>query len=424
MKYFDFKRPLTVGGFPAVELVGRYGTPLYVYDGGIVEQKYRRLRDSLSATVDIFYALKSNSSLAMAVLLRRLGAGCEIASLGELETAERAGFDAKNIIFAGPGKRDDELAAAIRVGIYTLNVESINELKRVNAQAAAQGRVMPVELRVSTGFELEESVSIIGGTKPKKFGIDISEVDEACKAALSLEHIRLSGFHVFNASQVLNWELFAQNTEKVVEMAVSLARKFDFELRSLDIGGGLGTPYAPHEEELDVEKFGARFSALLKERFGDRPPRVIIEPGRYLSCESGVFFVRVIDKKNVGGTEFLITDGGIHQLLRPALIGQNHFLINVTKQHEQGRHDYQVAGPLCTGLDFLARDIKLPFTEVGDLLAIFNAGAYGYTESMPFFLSHPIPPEVLVYQGKEALIRPRVEPREYLANQRVPDFLK
>ncbi|MEW6732392.1 MAG: diaminopimelate decarboxylase [Acidobacteriota bacterium] len=425
MKYFDLNhRPLQIGPFTAEQLVAKYGTPLYVYDGNIIERKYSVLRTALPAVVDIFYALKSNSALAIAVLLKRLGAGCEIASQGELETALRAGFEPANIIFAGPGKRDEEIATAIRSGIYTLNVESIGELRRANALAAAQNRVMPVELRISTGFSLEESVSIIGGSAPKKFGIDIAEIETACQEALALPNITLSGFHVFNASQVLDWEIYAENAGKVVTIAADLARRFNFPLRSLDIGGGLGTPYMPEESEFDIEKFATQFANLLKETFGEHIPRVIIEPGRYLSGECGIFLTTVIDKKRAGDKDFLITDGGIHQLLRPALIKQNHYLINCSKPSVQTGTVYQIAGPLCTGLDFLARDIALANVEVGDLLAIFNAGAYGYSESMPFFLSHPIPPEVLVYSGKEALIRPRIKPQEYLANQRVPDFLQ
>src|SRR5262249_36513915 len=157
--------------------------------------------------------------------------------------------------------------------------------------------------------------SIIGGSAPKKFGIDMQDIDAACRAALALPNISLSGFHVFNASQVLDWRMFSDNIERVITMATDLAARLGVPIRSLDIGGGLGKPYMPEESELDVEKVGAHLTGLLQKTFGDAPPRVIVEPGRYLSGESGLYLVSVIDKKQVGGKEFLITDGGIHQLL-------------------------------------------------------------------------------------------------------------
>lgn len=423
LEYFDTAQPtLTIGGLDAVTLAEKYGTPLYVYDAAIFQTKYKKLREVLPPSVEIFFAMKSNPSLAVVTLLSQLGAGVDIASLGELHTALRAGVPPQKIVFTGPAKTDDELDAAVRANIFAINVESERELERLERIARAYRRRVPVGLRVSVSFAPGERATIIGGASPQKFGIDLSRAPEAIRLARRLAHIGLIGIHIFNASQVLDAQALVANAAQIFRTVFELSRKTHLTLRYIDLGGGLGVPYAEGERELDIERFGRGLSRILA-RYHAKGLRVLIEPGRYLAAEAGVYLARVVDVKESRGVRFALVDGGVHHLLRPTWFPVGHPVRLANKLALPRSERYSIAGPLCTALDYLAKDILLPPVEVGDLIAIFNVGAYGWTESMPYFLSHPTPPEVFVLHGKDYLIRPRQDPTEYLANQRVPHTL-
>jgi diaminopimelate decarboxylase len=428
LEYFALNQPtLRIGGLDATVLAEKHGTPLYVYDAAIFELKYSKLRKALPSQVEIFFATKSNPSLAVVTLFRSLGAGVDIASLGELQTALRAGVSANKIVFTGPSKTDQELGAAVRTDIFAINAESERELERINTISSVYNKRFPVGLRLNVGFAPDERTAIIGGASPQKFGIDITRASEAVRLAKGLKHIELMGIHIFNASQVLDAQALVNNAENIFRTAFELSQKGDFELRCVDLGGGLGIPYAEEERELDVIAFGRGLAQILAHYTDQglrKNLRVLVEPGRYLAAEAGVYLTRVIDVKESRGGQYALADGGVHHLLRPTWFPVGHPVRLANKLNLPRSKRYSMAGPLCTALDYLAKDVMLPPVEVGDLVAIFNVGAYGFTESMPYFLSHPTPPEILVLSGKDYLIRPRQSPEEYLANQQVPETLK
>ncbi|MCS7274485.1 MAG: diaminopimelate decarboxylase [Candidatus Bipolaricaulota bacterium] len=405
-------------------LADRYGTPLYVYDGSVLVRQYEKLRAALPQRVEIFFAMKSNPNLAIVALFRRLGAGVDIASVGELRAALRVGVAPQKIVFSGPGKTDAELEAAVAADIFAINVESEGELERVQRIAQRVGRRVRVGLRLNPPFAPGEGAVIIGGAVPQKFGIDLARARAAVALAQRLSHVELIGIHIFNASNVLDAEAWVKNAESIIETAVELARATGFALRYIDVGGGLGVPYREGERELDVSVLGEGLGRAVRELSAET--RVLIEPGRYLTAEAGVYVTRVVEIKETRGERFVVVDGGVHHLLRPVLVGQSHPVRVLSCGGEGGvgvAGRCSIAGPLCTALDYLARGVELPVVRVGDLVVVERVGAYGFTESMPYFLSHPTPAEVLIWEGREHVIRRRQRPEELWAWQSVPEGL-
>ncbi len=428
LEYFDLTQSvLQIGSNDALALARAHGTPLYVYDAAIFETKYKKLRQALPAQVDIFFAIKSNPSLAVTSLFRGLGAGVDLASLGELHTALKAGVAPHKIVFTGPSKAEAEIEAAVKSNIFAINAESERELERIDRIARAYGKKFPVGLRLNVGFAPKERTTVIGGTAPQKFGIDVVRALDAIKLAKGLRNLDLIGIHIFNASQVLDAQAMLNNAENIFATAFELSQKANLELKYIDMGGGLGIPYTEEERELDVVFFGKGLADILARYTAKGLPknlRVLLEPGRYLTAEAGVYLTRVIDIKESRGQHFVLVDGGVHHLLRPTWFPTGHPIRVANKLSQDTRMTYSIGGPLCTALDYLAKNIMLPHVEVGDLLAVFDVGAYGFTESMPYFLSHTTPAEVMVLAGKDYLIRPRLTPEEYLKLQSVPESLK
>lgn len=424
LEYFDLSHPtLKIGDLDATALAEKHGTPLYVYDATIFATKYKKLREVLPSRVEIFFAMKSNPSLAVVNLFRSLGAGVDIASLGELQTALKASVSSQKIVFTGPSKTDKELEAAVRTEIFSINVESERELERIHNIARRLDKRVRVGLRLNVPFAPKEQSAIIGGAAPQKFGIDSARAREAVRLAQSLKNLELIGIHIFNASNVLDAAALVNNAENIFRTAFTLSQEAGFELRYIDMGGGLGVPYSEAERELDVEVFRHGLAQLLTYYAIRNDLRVLIEPGRYLTAEAGVYLTRVIDVKESRSVHYVLVDGGVHHLLRPTWFPQGHPTRVANKLNQRRAKKYSIAGPLCTALDYLAQDVALPSVDVGDLMAIFNVGAYGFTESMPYFLSHPTPAEVMVLQGQDHLIRPRQTAEQYLASQVVPSSL-
>jgi diaminopimelate decarboxylase len=412
-----------LGGVDPEVLAQEFGTPLYVYDLDVVDRQVDALRAVLPSRFDLAYAVKANPALAVVAHLASRGLGADVASGGELALAERAGIDLRNVIFTGPGKRNDELVAAVHAGLRAVTVESIGELERLEALSAAAGLVTPVMLRAAlaaTGSA--ERVRLVGDEGAGKFGMDIGDLAEAARRAARSPHLELLGLHAFGASNVLEAAALAEHIEATVSLARSLAVDTGFALGLVDVGGGLGIPYDPLDEPLDLTDLGARLEELNAEMDADLvtgSTRILLEPGRYLVGPSGAYLARVVDRKSVSGSTVVILDGGIHNLLRPALVGQDH-RIHPLVSERRPMAPIAVAGPLCSGLDVFSRGTPMPTPEVGDLVAVLDVGAYGFTESMPLFLSHPIPAEVAVRGGRAQLIRPRMEPRAWLETQRLP----
>ena len=408
-----------VAGVDAEALASRQGTPLFVYDLDAVSVRVAALRSALPPSFDLAFAVKANPLLAVLQHLRGLGLGADVASGGELRHVLRAGFAPAHIVLTGPGKRDEELAAAVDAGIRVVTVESRGELRRLAAIAEAAGRVQPVLLRLSAAADADaERVRIIGDAGAGKFGMDETDLRTAAAEAVASPWVEPWGIHSFGASNLLDAGVLAAHVASTVALAVDIASRAGFPLRLVDAGGGLGIPYRDDETPLDLDALGARLAALGERLAGDAATaetRVLLEPGRWLVGPAGAYVTRVVDRKRVGAAEVAILDGGIHHVLRPVLVGQPHRVVAVTGDASRAPGDaVTLAGPLCTGLDILARDLPLAGLAAGDLVAVLDVGAYGATESMPLFLSHAMPAEVVVRNGAVHLSRPRLEPERWL----------
>lgn len=413
------------GGLTPEHLAERFGTPLYVYDLDVVDRQVEALRTALPARTELAYAVKANPALAVVAHLGGLGLGADVASGGELATALRAGIPPERIVMTGPGKRDVELASALRVGIRAVTVESRGELERLETIARDMGRRQPVMLRAAVSETARlERVRLVGDGGAGKFGIDALDLPRAARDAARSPHLELLGLHAFGASNVLDAAALVAHVADTAIAASELARFAAVPLRIVDAGGGLGIPYGPDEEALDLVRLGRGLATVL-DGWEDDPwlagARLLLEPGRYLVGPAGAYVARVVDVKTVDGTVIAILDGGVHHVLRPALVGQEHRVRRLTGATRHAS-PVTVAGPLCSGLDVLASGVEMPEPAVGDLVAVLDVGAYGFTESMPLFLSHPIPPEIVVRGSRAALIRPRLDPGEWLDRQSVPDL--
>ena len=419
-----------LGGHSPHELAEQFGTPLYVYDLDVVARQVTALQAVLPPAAELAYAVKANPALAVVAHLGRLGLGADVASGGELETVRRAGISADRVVMTGPGKRDDELRAAVAAGIRAVTVESPGELDRLETIAADAGRVQPILLRAAVSEHARlERVRLVGDDGAGKFGMDAVDLAESASRAAASPHVELLGLHAFGASNVLDAAAIVEHASATVRAARRLALATGTSLRLIDVGGGLGIPYEAHEVSLDLVGLGAGLAELTRGWASDpllRDARLLLEPGRYLVGTAGAYLARVVDRKTVDGSIVVILDGGVHHVLRPALVGQEH-RIRALGHGGPGSGGgpgrtmpVTVAGPLCSGLDVFSQGAVMTPPDVGDLMAVLDVGAYGFTESMPLFLSHPIPAEVAVRDGHAALIRPRQDPGEWLDRQLLP----
>jgi diaminopimelate decarboxylase len=410
------------------DLATRFGTPLYVYDLDVIERQVAGLIAVLPPVADVAYAVKANPALAVVEHLGRLGLGADVASGGELATAERAGIDPARIVMTGPGKRDDELRAAVAAGIRAVTVESPGELRRLEDIAAAAGRVQSIMLRAAVSERARlERVRLVGDDGAGKFGMDAADLVASARDAVASPHLDLLGLHAFGASNVLDAAALVDHVTETVRTARRLAMAVGVSIRLIDAGGGLGIPYEPHESALDLARLGAGLAGVVRDWPTDpvlRDARLLLEPGRFLVGSSGAYLARVVDRKTVDGAAVVILDGGVHHVLRPALVGQEHRIRALGGRGDGGGRmvPVTVAGPLCSGLDVFSQAAVMTPPEVGDLVAVLDVGAYGFTESMPLFLSHPIPAEVAVHGGRAELIRPRQDPGEWLDRQIAPTW--
>lgn len=419
-----------LGGLAPGELAERFGTPLYAYDLDAIDAQVAALRAALPARAELAYAVKANPALAIVAHLGRLGLGADVASGGELATALRAGIEPERIVMTGPGKRDVELASAVRVGIRAVTVESPGELERLERIAADIGRRQPVMLRAATTESgRHERVRLVGDAGAGKFGMDAASLREAAGRASRSPYLDLLGLHAFGASNVLDASVLVDHVAETGRRARWMAELTGIPVRIVDAGGGLGIPYAEDDGALDLDLLARGLAAAMDEWSTDpllAGAHLLLEPGRFLVGPAGAYLARVVDAKTVDGRAVAILDGGVHHVLRPALVRLEHRIAAFAASGGGATRDPEpvtLAGPLCSGLDVLARGVVIQPPAVGDLVAVLDVGAYGFTESMPLFLSHPIPAEVVVRDGRAELIRPRLDPGEWLDRQLVPDLV-
>jgi diaminopimelate decarboxylase len=417
-KYFVRSGLFAADGVGIGEIVSRYDTPLYLYSAGVIAEKYENLTSSFDG-FDVFYSLKANPGLAICAELAGKGAGADISSLGELETALKAGIEPGDIVFVGPGKTERDIGAAIRAGIYAIVAESRQELELIESVSRKMSRSADVLLRINTLEEPASPEMMVGG--PSKFGFDEETVTEQVRT-MELRGVRLIGIHVYSASQVLDSGFISRHLAYVAGLAVRISTELGFDLRCVDFGGGFGVPYEAGEVEIDLGRISVS-ARDVRRQMEDLAPgcRLVLEVGRYLVAEAGIFVTRIIRVKDSRGACFVITDGGMNHFSRPVFMHVNHAVRVLNKIALKGDTRCSIGGPICTPLDIMGRDILLPRPDAGDILGIFNAGAYGYTMSMMNFMSLGLPAEVMADSGNLHLVRKPRPATFLLEDQMIPD---
>lgn len=412
--YSALNGELNIGGVPVRSIVAQYGTPLFVYDRSVLDRKWEQLRNAFPPAFSVSYSIKANPQPAILKHFLSKGCGLEIASGGELHQALRAGCPPEKILFAGPGKTPAELEMALTRDIGELHVESLLEVDRIVGLSRRLGKRARVAVRVNPSAEAQGGAMRMGG-KPAPFGIDEETLDTVIDHILSNPSIEFRGIHLFTGTQILDHTILMGQYRKGIEIARRVVRKLQRPLHTLDFGGGLGVPYFPNEQELNIEKLSQELAILMAEVKGEalfEGTRFVVEPGRYLVAEAGIYVTSINDIKISRGKKFLVVDGGMnHHLAASGNLGQvikrNFPVALLTRLDEKPTEVVDVVGPLCTPLDTLAREVSLPPVCVGDLVGVFQSGAYARTSSPLGFLSHPTPPEVLMEEGKVRLIRRR-----------------
>jgi diaminopimelate decarboxylase len=412
---------LYVGGVPIDQIAHQHGTPVFVYDANVLNRKWDRLRLALPAEFSIHYSVKANPNQAILRHFVAKGGGLEVASGGELVQALSAGCQPGQIVFAGPGKSDAELELAVSHRIGEVHVESPREAERIARIAGKFGVRAPVALRINPDVGVQGGAMRMGG-KPAPFGVDEERVDGVLDAITADPALDFKGIHLFSGTQILDHAVLVGQYRHGLDLARRVARRVGRPLQTLDFGGGFGVPYFANEHELEMDKLGEELRGLMAETVGDpllAGTRFIVEPGRYLIAEAGVYVARIVDIKVSRGKTFLVVDGGMHHHLAASgnlgqVIKRNFPVAVVTRLADPPSETVDVVGPLCTPLDTLAREVMLPHAEVGDLVGVFQSGAYGLTASPTHFLSHPVPAEVLVDGGCTRVIRARTSWQDYV----------
>jgi len=392
---------LAVGGIALDRLAERVGsTPFFAYDRAAVDARVNLLRSTLPAEIELGYAVKANPMPALVQHLSGRVDSLDVASAGELRVALDTPLAPERISFAGPGKTPGELAQAVAAGA-TIELESSTEAGRVVAIGERLGIRPRVAIRVNPDFQVKGSGMRMGGG-PQQFGVD-AELVPALLDSLATADVELAGFHVFAGSQNLDAEILCEAQERTVELMMRLAERASEPPSYLNVGGGFGIPYFERDRPLDLAPIGANLERLLAEAIRPRLPgaSVVVELGRYLVGEAGVYVTRVVDRKRSRGKTFLVVDGGLHhQLAASGNLGQvirrNYPVAIGNRFDEAPAEEVSVVGCLCTPLDLLADGVELPRAEIGDLVVVFQAGAYGLTASPTAFLGHPQPAEALV----------------------------
>ncbi len=374
-------------------------TPLYLYSRALIEQRIKFLRDTLPAALELHYAIKANPMPELVSMVGQLVDGLDVASSGEIDVALAAGVDPATISFAGPGKSDAELAHAIAVGI-TLNVESEGELDRIVGLAGEGSQMPKVALRVNPAFELRQSgMKMGGGAKP--FGIDEELVPDILTRLAGLP-VEFVGFHIFAGSQGLDEDVLIDCHEKTIDLAIRLIAQAPCPVSHINIGGGYGIPYFPGDKPLPLDRLSACLEACLAKLEKASPgTRMILELGRYIVGEAGLYVARILDRKVSRGELFFVTDGGLHHHL--ALSGnfgqviRKNYPLMIANRSGGDLVPATIVGRLCTPLDRMGDRVNIPAdTQVGDLVVIFQSGAYGATASPMAFLGHGPAAEILI----------------------------
>lgn len=409
------------------EVANKYGTPLYLYSGEVLEKNFDNLRSKLHPSLELFFSLKSNPNISVYSFLKNLGARAEVSSLAELITVLKANTKPKDIIFLGPGKKEEEIEACIQNNIYAIVCESFQELELINEIACGHNKKVEIALRINPSFSIKGSKLTMGG-KSTQFGIDNEEL-MSCSIEYfnQFQNVRIIGFHTYMGTRILDEEVIMENTRNILQNAEDLSSELNIDLEMIDIGGGLGIPYFENEKDLDIKKLTGLLNPIITEfKNRHKNTRMIMELGRFLTAKSGVYITRALYTKQSRNENFIVADGGTNHHMAAVGIGsfvKRNFPIKMLtyKPEATEKLTYNISGPLCTPNDTVGKNVELPPTKKGDLIGILNSGAYGPTASPTHFLSHGYPAEVLAYKNKHYLIHERETVDVMLEKQRLHD---
>ncbi len=419
MHDFEYKKgELYCEGVPVRTVAQRIGTPFDLYSSKTLTNHFRAFDSAFSGVPRIIcYALKSNSNSAILRLLGREGAGADIVSGGELFRALRAGIDPKKIVYAGVGKRRDEIEYALKVGILMFNVESGDELHALNQAAAEMRSVARIALRVNPNIDPKTHAYISTGLKENKFGIPLEQALEYYQTAKTLPNVEIVGVHQHIGSQITQVQPFIDALEKVVAFVKEL-RSAGISIKYIDIGGGLGITYKDETPPLPRDLASA-IQPLLKEC----GTTLVMEPGRAIVGNAGVLVTRAMYRKDSGEKRFLIVDAGMNDLIRPSLYDAYHDIRPVVEPKAADQGVFDVVGPICESGDFLAKERAMPAVSQGDLLAVMSAGAYGFSMSSNYN-SRPRAAEVMVKDSEFFVVRERETYGDLTRGEKIPRWLE
>lgn len=400
------------------EIARAAGTPTYVYSHSAIERAYRELDEAFSGLDHLVcYAVKANGNLAVLRALASLGAGADIVSGGELYRAMRAGFDPKKVVFAGVGKTETELMAGLGERILLFNVESASELERLEQLATRFGKRARVSLRVNPDVDAGSHDHITTGRERDKFGIPVDQALALAERAKEYGCVDIIGVHQHIGSQITKLQPFRDSVERSAGLVEELKER-GFDIQYFNIGGGLGIRYK--DEETPTPKELVEAIQPILQRLQNKPVKILCEMGRYISGAAGVLLTGVVYRKTSGEKEFIVADAGMNDLLRPSLYDAHHEIRAVEQNGSVASAD--LVGPVCESGDYLARDRELPDAQEGDLLAVMDAGAYGFSMASNYN-SRPRPAEVMVSGDRWAVVREREHYADLVKGELVPAFL-
>ncbi|MCX8122995.1 MAG: diaminopimelate decarboxylase [Spirochaetes bacterium] len=412
-EYFTYRNGmLYCEEVPLSTIAQEYGTPVYVYSSQCFKDKFMQLDNALSGYRHLIcYSVKSNSNINILRMMHALGCGMDVVSGGEIYRAIAAGVDPGKIVYAGVGKTQPEIELALTSGISMFNCESLPEIERINTIAKQMGKIANIAIRVNPDVEANTHHYITTGKKENKFGISIQNLQGIVDSLKNLKHVKLAGLHVHIGSQITDVAPFEQACKKAVEIMGKINAMGVGECTTLNLGGGFGIQYKD-ETPLDIDKW----SQIIQKTISNKNVFLIIEPGRYISGNSGALITQVQYKKKADTKTFVIVDSGMHHLIRPTLYQAYQHIANLTLR--EGSEVVDVVGPICESGDFFAKDREISYTMQGDYLAILSAGAYGMSMASRYN-SHPLPAEVLVEGNTYRLIRKRETYEDLISLERV-----
>ena len=394
------------------------GTPFYLYSYKTFTDHYLKIEKAFRSVKPLVcFAMKANGNLAVLRSLIQKGAGLDIVSSGELYKARKAGCPLNRIVYAGVGKTDAEIEEAVRAKILLFNVESIPELENIERIACKLNKKVNVSLRINPGIDPHTHEYITTGKAESKFGVDLDLAHLIFMRKEYYPHLSICGIHVHIGSQITEGEPFVKAFRKILIFLTSLEKE-GHRIQYLNLGGGLGIIYSD-EEPQTADEFAKKILPLFK----GRRYKLIFEPGRFIAGNSGVFVTKVIYGKQAGSKNYAIVDGGMNDLIRPALYGAYHEVCPLEKRQNSNQAKYDVVGPICESGDFLATEREIQELKSGDLLALLGAGAYGFTMSSQYN-ARPRAPEVMVKGNRFEIVRDRETYSDLVRGERIPSFLR